>query len=181
MADKPFLKDLCKANKGTLSYRKIAEISGVPENTVNNFFSSASKDPSVYTAGPICRVCEVSIDDYFGIVIPDKTPENERRIELLEHDNSALQRENEMLKESDARHGKESRSSDRTIFCLVIVLAMAVIALIPYIHMDINNPSFGLWRGSPTLIGAAIIIALSVGVGATVYLFVVSRKERRGK
>ena len=83
MAEKPLLKDLCRANKGNNSSRRIAELSGVPEATVNGFFARASKDPSVYTVGPICRVCNVSLDEYFGIEIPDKTSENEHRIEVL--------------------------------------------------------------------------------------------------
>ena len=100
MAEKPLLKDLCRANKGNNSSRRIAEMSGVPEATVNGFFARASKDPSVYTVGPICRVCNVSLDEYFGIEIPDKTPENEHRIEVLEHDNAAVKRENELLERS---------------------------------------------------------------------------------
>ena len=82
MAEKPLLQDLCKSSKGGNSYKKIAEISGVPENTVNNFFSEASKDPSIYTAGPICRACNVSLDEYFDIV-PSRDAEQEHRIELL--------------------------------------------------------------------------------------------------
>ena len=100
MAEKPLLKDLCRANKGNNSSKRIAELSGVPEATVNGFFARASKDPSVYTVGPICRVCNVSLDEYFGIEIPDKTPENEHRIEVLEHDNAAVKRENELLERS---------------------------------------------------------------------------------
>lgn len=181
MADKPLLKDLCRANKGTKSARHIAEESGVPEATVNGFFARASKDPSVYTVGPICRVCNVSLDEYFGIEIPDKTPENEHRIEVLEHDNAAVKRENELLERSYEQHRRALRAKDRLIYCLMFVLAMTVVALVPYIFADINNPTFGLWRGGPSVVGAVVIVALTAGVAVTVYLFVISRKERRGK
>lgn len=122
MAEKPLLKDLCRANKGNNSSRRIAELSGVPEATVNGFFAKASKDPSVYTVGPICRVCNVSLDEYFGIEIPDKTPENEHRIEVLEHDNAAVKRENELLERSYEQHRRALRAKDRLIYCLTLSL-----------------------------------------------------------
>lgn len=181
MAEKPLLKDLCRANKGNNSSRRIAELSGVPEATVNGFFARASKDPSVYTVGPICRVCNVSLDEYFGIEIPDKTPENEHRIEVLEHDNAAVKRENELLERSYQQHRRALRAKDRLIYCLTFVAAMAIIALVPYLRLDIIDPDFGLWRGAPSLVGAVEIVALTAGVAATVYFFVISRKERLGK
>ena len=58
---------------------------------------------------------------------------------------------------------------------------MAIIALVPYLRLDIIDPDFGLWRGSPSVVGAVVIVALTAGVAATVYFFVISRKERRGK
>lgn len=180
MAEKPLLKDLCKSNKGGNSYRKIAELSGVPENTVNNFFSSSSKDPSIYTAGPICRVCGVSLDEYFGIEIPESR-EDEQRIELLERDNASLRRENAIYERADIRQERTDRATDRLIFCLAFVLAMSIVALIPYILADINNPTFGLWRGGPSLVGVFVIVALAVGVAVVIYMFVISRKERRNK
>lgn len=173
MAEKPLLKDLCKSNKGGNSYRKIAKISGVPENTVNNFFSSASKDPSIYTAGPICRACNVSLDEYFDIK-PSRDSEQEHRIELLEHDKAALLRE-------IAIYESTLQAKNRLIYCLAFVVAMALVALVPYLRLDIINPGFGLWRGGPSLVGAVVIVALTAGVAATVYFFVISRKERRGK
>ena len=173
MAEKPLLKDLCKSNKGGNSYRKIAKISGVPENTVNNFFSSASKDPSIYTAGPICRACNVSLDEYFDIK-PSRDSEQEHRIELLEHDKAALLRE-------IAIYESTLQAKNRLIYCLAFVVAMALVALVPYLRLDIIDPGFGLWRGGPSLVGAVVIVALTAGVAATVYFFVISRKERRGK
>lgn len=188
MAEKPLLKDLCRANKGGLSYRKIAELSGVPENTVNNFFSSASKDPSIYTAGPICRVCNVSLNGYFDIKIPGEHSEQTHRIEqlahrieLLENDKAALLRENTIYEKANDRRDRAEQATDRLIYCLVFVLSMTIVALVPYIFADMNNPTFGLWRGGSSVVGAVVIVALTAGVAVTVYMFIVSRKERRGK
>lgn len=180
MAEKPLLKDLCRANKGTKSARRIAEESGVPEATVNGFFANASKNPSIYTAGPICRVCNVSLDEYFDIV-PSRDAEQEHRIELLEHDKAALRRENAIYERAESRRDRAEQATDRLIYCLVFVLSMTIVALVPYIFADMNNPTFGLWRGGPSVVGAVVIVALTAGVAVTVYMFIVSRKERRGK
>lgn len=117
----------------------------------------------MYTVGPICRVCNVSLDEYFGIEIPDKTPENEHRIEVLEHDNAAVKRENELLERSYQQHRRALRAKDSLIYCLTFVAAMAIIALVPYLRLDIIDPDFGLWRGSPSVVGAVVIVALTAG------------------
>ena len=181
MAEKPLLKDLCRANKGGLSYRKIAELSGVPENTVNNFFSSASKDPSIYTAGPICRVCNVSLNGYFDIKIPGEHSEQTHRIEQLAHRIELLENDKAALLREIAIYESTLQAKNRLIYCLAFVVAMALVALVPYLRLDIIDPGFGLWRGAPSLVGAVVIVALTAGVAVTVYFFVISRKERRGK
>ena len=100
---------------------------------------------------------------------------------MLEHDNAAVKRENELLERSYEQHRQALRAKDRLIYCLTFVAAMAIIALIPYLRLDIIDPDFGLWRGAPSLVGAVEIVALTAGVAVTVYFYVISRKERRGK
>lgn len=179
MADAVPLKEICKANKGGRSYKKISELSGVPENTVNNFFSAGSKDPSVYTAGPICRVCNVSLDAYFGIKPTEQDSAADHKLEIAEQDKAALRRENDLLSDFIARQQREAANKNRLIYCLAFVAVMAIAALVPYIYSDITNPTFGLWRGGPSLVGAVVIAALSVGVAGTLYLLISSRRDRR--
>ncbi len=64
------LQDTCRDAKleQHITAQEIADQSGVPLSSVNNFFASTSKAPGVYAAGPICRVLGVSMDRYFGIV-----------------------------------------------------------------------------------------------------------------
>ena len=50
-----------------MTAQDIADQSGVPLSTVNNFFANASKSPSINTAGPICAVLGISLDEFFGI------------------------------------------------------------------------------------------------------------------
>lgn len=63
------LKQLCKEQKHAkhMTNQDIADESGISVNTINTFFSSASKHPSIYTVGPICAALDVSLDEFFGI------------------------------------------------------------------------------------------------------------------
>ena len=63
------IQDLCRDKKTALhlTAQDIADESGVPLSTVNNFFANASKSPSINTAGPICAVLGISLDEFFDI------------------------------------------------------------------------------------------------------------------
>lgn len=54
----PTLRDICKdakIRKG-ITTQKLSDETGISISTINNFFATASKSPSVYNAGDICAV-----------------------------------------------------------------------------------------------------------------------------
>lgn len=63
------IQEVCKAKRNALgmTIQDIAEASGIPPSTVNNFFTHASKAPYISTVGPICAVLGVSLDEFYGI------------------------------------------------------------------------------------------------------------------
>ena len=65
------LQDICKAKAQSLgvTYQQISDGTGIPLQTIRNFFSRASKSPSINTAGPICKFLGVSLDEYCSITI----------------------------------------------------------------------------------------------------------------
>lgn len=81
------LSDLCRDQKQTITPRKtnqdIAESTDLSVGTVAQFFRGDIKNPSVYTAGPICREMGVSMDDYLIFrarrLRPIRTPFRPRR------------------------------------------------------------------------------------------------------
>lgn len=110
-----------------MTAQDISDNSDVPLSSVNNFFASSSKMPSIYTAGPICRVLGVSIDDFFDIhPIPDPSLEAQ-----IEHE-----REMNQIRARAIRH------KNRLIIGLMILLA---IALAYGITLDIMNHNIGLF------------------------------------
>lgn len=132
------IQDLCWKERE--SQRKtaqtIADESGISISTVNNYFSSASKQPSVYTVGPICKSLGVSLDRYFEIV-PKGEDLTEREEALLTQQVCHEQDINKLLNET-------IKHKNRVIFALLFIFALA---LVYGITLDLLNPSMGLFRG----------------------------------
>ncbi len=125
------IQDLCREKKSELKLtsQEIAEKSGVPVSTVNNFFASASKAPGFYTAIAICAALGVSVDKHYGIsdtpeqIITERLDHKDEVIAGLQHNNNNL------------RH---------IIFALLVILALAFVY---GITLDILKPDMGLFRG----------------------------------
>lgn len=123
------LQELCREAKyrEKMTVQDISDNSDVPLSSVNNFFSSSSKMPSIYTAGPICRVLGVSIDAFFHIQ-PTPDPSIEAQ---LTHE-----------QEMNQLRVKAIRHKNYLILGLMILLALA---LAYGITIDLQNPNIGLF------------------------------------
>lgn len=82
------LQDICREarDRQGMTNQDVADNSNVPLSSVQNFFASTSKTPTVNNSGNICRACGVSLDKYFSIT-PDVLPEEQ--IEQMERDHKA--------------------------------------------------------------------------------------------
>lgn len=124
------LQEICREAKyrEKMTAQDISDNSDVPLSSVDNFFSSSSKMPSIYTAGPICRVLGVSIDAFFHI---QPTPDPSIEAQL------AHEQEMNQLRVRAIRH------KNYLILGLMILLA---IALAYGITIDMLNPNIGLFQ-----------------------------------
>lgn len=124
------LQEICREAKyrAKMTAQDISDCSDVPLSSVNNFFSSSSKMPSIYTAGPICRVLGVSIDAFFHIK-PTPDPSIEAQ---LTHE-----------QELHLICARAIRHKNYLIFGLMILLALA---LAYGITIDMLNPNIGLFQ-----------------------------------
>jgi transcriptional regulator with XRE-family HTH domain len=123
------LQELCREAKyrEKMTVQDISDNSDVPLSSVNNFFSSSSKMPSIYTAGPICRVLGVSIDAFFHI---QPTPDPSIEAQL------AHEQELNQIRTRAIRH------KNYLILGLMILLTLA---LAYGITIDLQNPNIGLF------------------------------------
>lgn len=124
------LQELCREAKyrAKMTAQDISDYSDVPLSSVNNFFASSSKMPSIYTAGPICRVLGVSIDAFFHI---RPTPDPSLEAQLTH------EQELHLICARAIRH------KNYLIFGLMILLALA---LAYGITIDMLNPTIGLFK-----------------------------------
>lgn len=153
------IKELCKERKDSLHFtnQDVADKADMPISTVNNYFSSASKAPSVYTVGPICAALGVSLDKYFGIKaveLPDEAANKLARIAELEqkcrdyekdisHQASIIGLKDEAIKAAQ----EEVRRRRPVIYCLLGITALVVVAFLAYLlHFDLTNPNYGLFK-----------------------------------
>ena len=65
------IKDALKAQREEkhMTNQDISDLSGLSMNTVNNYFSSRSKAPSIYTVGSLCAALGVSLVRFFFIFV----------------------------------------------------------------------------------------------------------------
>lgn len=129
-----------------MTAQDIADKSGVPLSTVNNFFANASKAPSINTAGPICKVLGVSLDEYFEIT--DKLTMSE---EVLSAKNDTLRAHKKELEKHLVDNDKTMKimmdgvhTRNRIIAVLLVLLCLTIVYAI---YLDFHCIQFGFWRG----------------------------------
>ena len=164
------LQDICREARSRLNMtsQELSDASGIPFSSINNFFASASKQPSVYTAGPICRVLHVSMDRFFGIaeVLP---PEQQMAQMQQQHDAELRVARMEGSMESMKSRIKAQRT---LIIIMSIVLSLILSLLSLYVVLDYQAPDAGLIQGrASSVVGWVMILLLAVGVGVIAAVF----------
>lgn len=135
------LQQICKDKKDALglTQQDIAERAGIPAATVKTFFSHASKAPSVYTVGPICKVLGISLDEYFDIseqltpteeTLKTKQDEMQQRLRVKAHTIETLE--------------QALRFRRHIIYNL---MAAVILLLVWCIYIDMHCLEFGFFRG----------------------------------
>lgn len=122
-----------------LTHQDIADKADLPLQTVKNFFSRASKSPSVYTVAAICNVLGISLDESFGIsehLTPTEETLQARNDELERHVDAKADTIEIM------RRGVHIRNGVIAIMFLIIVF-LAVWC----VYIDFHCIDYGFWRG----------------------------------
>lgn len=168
------LQDICREAKDEqhLTYANIAEKSGIVEKTVQNFFSSSSKLPPVYTAGPICRALGVSLDKYFDIT-PDDQP---NALEIERQEKEHLAEIGEMKDAQIERSDRSMRQKDR----IMIAMAGFILFLIAYMTIvDLLDPMIGLFHGEFSAAGAVALLGFTIAAVSFAVIGLANIKNRK--
>lgn len=141
------LLDYCKQRRKELglTLQEICDLSGLPIGTVKKVFSDTSKNPYVYTMGPICKVLGISLDQYFEI--SDHLTATE---ETLQAEKEGLKLGLNNKQETIEILQKTLSFRKHVIYNLVGAIAVLsiviVILLIWCIYIDYHCADYGLWR-----------------------------------
>lgn len=168
------LQDICREAKDEqhLTYANIAEKSGIVEKTVQNFFSSSSKLPPVYTAGPICRALGVSLDKYFDITTDDQP----NALEIERKEKEHLAEMGEMKDAQIERSDRSMRQKDR----IMIAMAGFILFLIAYMTIvDLLDPMIGLFRGEFSAAGAVALLGFTIAAVSFAVIGFANIKNRK--
>ena len=181
------LQELCAQARDAqhISMQQLIDETGIPEGTIKKFFTSCSKNPSVYNAGLICSVLGISLDEYFGI---EKTITTEDELvqvsEQLEHQKQIhdadvhianLEGSMEQMAKTIDYQRKKVRITKFAIYGLMLVCAIFLAVIVGYIFFDYRVPNQGLIQGGDTSIFAWIVfLLLAVGIGIFAAVFIVS-------
>ena len=134
------IQDLCRDKKAALhmTSQDIADKSGVPLSTVNNFFANASKAPSINTAGPICAVLGISLDEFFGI--GDHYTATE---ETLQAEKVCLEKHLSSKRQIITMMERGVRTRNRII---AVLLALLCLVILYALYLDFHCVQIGFWR-----------------------------------
>lgn len=164
------IKEACKRSRNRMGLTNqdiadlISERFGIEDfsvNTVNNFFSDRSKATTIFTAGYICAVLDVSIDAEFGIDNPLTSPKEREYIEKLNEVRSENRLMDELLKEKETRiaqahvalehYRKINKRNSKVVpswMCniLLVFSFLLVVFIIGYlVFFDIGNSAYGIF------------------------------------
>ena len=136
------INEYCKEAKDKhyprITNQDLCEKTNISDSTLNNFLRGATKNPSVYLVGDICRALGASLDDYFDIPKTDSpSPE-------LAELQAKLESEQRMLR----AYQDAIRKKDTLITFLLIIVTLALIALL----IDISNPNVGWIRETASIL-----------------------------
>lgn len=145
-----------------LSQSAAAEAAGLPDSTVSKYLSGSTRDASLRTVGPLCRVAGLSLDEYFCIT----TDSPELLIEKRSHGDDVAA----MLSTMEEAHRRDLLGRRRLIYSLLAIFVLQTLILSVYLLIDAVNLDFGLVRGRFSV--SLVVLLLLLLVFSIVYCVV---------
>ena len=146
-----------------LSNPELSDLSGLPLNTVTNYFSARSKAASAYTVGRLCAALNFSHDRAFGIVpSEDDLSDSARQIHALELLNSHQNSEICHLRDVADLHRSYAASRRLSHIVLVCLCVLQSVTLSIYLFADASDHEHGFFLGGQPTPPAYFIMAVVV-------------------
>lgn len=201
------INEYCKAAKDQaypkITNQEICDKTNISDSTLNNFFRGATKNPSVYLVGDICRALDVSLDEYFMLNsehlpsqdLIDKIHQLEEKSRELESENHALKVQNveligkvENLK-LEVSHQKEKadflRAQLKTrrpvIYTLMCSCAVMAFTLLIYLVLDFRVSDVGFIINGKLQPAACVVLGMIVAAVAIIAWSIIHNTKQQKK
>lgn len=140
---KPFV------DQAKLTYRQLAELTGVSESTVSRILAG-QVEPKYSDVAAIAKVVGASLDDIAGIIRPEDEEIKELRIKVREQDAEIRSQASVIVSHEReiARADKAAAYLKRIVRVLAIAVAVMVISVMAVLVYDILNGGIGWARYS---------------------------------
>lgn len=135
-----------------LTNQSLADLSGVPYNTVCTITAGTIKQVPLAYAAALCKVLELSLDELSGL--RSIGAGNDARIRQLEIENA-------QITERITQFKRLSTIYRPLIFGLIGLCAILLCAIIGYIIFDIQLKNIGLFKSS-SLTACAVVLGIVV-------------------
>lgn len=194
------LYEKCREIKETsnprITNQDLADATGKSERTVAQFLRGEIPNASCETVASICKELGVSVDEHYGITMPEPGPDEKltEKIRTLESENHVLKIQNvELIGEVEnlkleVSHQKEKadflRAQLKTrrpvIYTLMCSCAVMSFTLLVYIILDANVPDAGFIRyGRPS--AAALVVIAVIAAAAIIVAWSIIHAVRKPK
>ena len=150
------LREICKEAKVRqgITTQQLADETGISISTINNYFASASKAPSVYNAGDICAVLGVEN------VPAEKQLEELKQSRESEIKAAKLEGNVESMKKTIDLQHKRIKSQQRVIYITISALIIVMLLLAVYVFLDFRAKTTGMIIGGGSSVFAWVLIAV---------------------
>lgn len=201
------INEYCKAAKDQaypkITNQEICDKTNISDSTLNNFFRGATKNPSVYLVGDICRALDVSLDEYFMLNsehlpsqdLIDKIHQLEEKSRELESENHALKVQNvELIGEVEnlkleVSHQKEKadflRAQLKTrrpvIYTLMCSCAVMAFTLLIYLVLDFRVSDVGFIINGKLQPAACVVLGMIVAAVAIIAWSIIHNTKQQKK
>ncbi|MBO5715075.1 MAG: helix-turn-helix transcriptional regulator [Clostridia bacterium] len=125
-----YIKSLKEAKK--LKVKDLAEMTGIPESTINNFLSRKTESPSFSMMSKLCIAVGGSLDEMIGLKeIVEKKAEEQTSKELLSSITDIYKEQIENLKERNNDLKEDKKNLTKEKLCLYgIIVALIILEFI---------------------------------------------------
>lgn len=121
-----YIKSLKQAKN--LKVKDLAEMTGIPESTINNFLSRKTESPSFSMMSKLCIAVGGSLDEMIGLKeIVEKKAEEQSSKELLSSITDIYKEQIEDLKERNNDLKEDKKNLTKEKFCLYGIIVVLII------------------------------------------------------